>query len=378
MVRKKICQFSIVHAQTDSRVFARECKSLAKDFDVTLIAVGEKEGLLDGVNMIPLPRFSNPILRMLVGGPLIYQKALQQDAGVYHFHDPELIPYGILLSFTGARVFYDMHENTMGDIAYRGWIPKWMRNAIAKIYKNILSYGNLHFHTIAVVEKDEMAYNSGLRPGHFTKVLNYAPLHELIPFRIENRWEQTEARLIYAGLLEDHYYHFSKILEAIYLLQKEGIIVQLDVAGKLDQNQFESYTRLDYWDKIKSNLVFHGYIPQQQFFELSRKARIGLCLKNQPDKLTYSHERKLFEYIGLGLPSLFCDNAIYRALNEELEIGISCSLDDPRSISEGIKGLLADKSGYERFVSNCLNQAHQKFNWESQYEKLKSLMLMGN
>lgn len=377
-MKKKICQFSIVHSQNDSRVFSRECKSLSKDFDVTLIAVGDHTGNKDGVQLIPLPKFSNPIFRILFGGPLAYLKALKQDANVYHFHDPELIPYGILLSFTGARIVYDMHENTIGDIDFRQWIPNGLKSIVAKTYKTLLNYGNLFFHTVAVVEKEEMAIESGLRPGRFTRIMNYASLTELRPYRIPNRIEQTSHRLIYAGLLEDHYYHFSKILEAIFLLKQREIVVNIDVAGNLENTVLKDYKRLNFWTEIESQIQFHGYIPQSSFFELSRNARLGLCLKNQPDKLTYSHERKLFEYMALGLPSIFCENKIYRQINEENPIGLNCNLDEPTSISEAIESLLLNSNLYQNCIDNCLEQTEKKFNWESQYLILKNLMQVSN
>ena len=39
--RPKVCHFSSVHHVWDTRVFYRECVSLAKEFDVTLIAIGK-------------------------------------------------------------------------------------------------------------------------------------------------------------------------------------------------------------------------------------------------------------------------------------------------------------------------------------------------
>jgi len=42
----KVCHFSSVHKIDDTRVFYRECVSLAQDFDVTFIGIGDFTGTI--------------------------------------------------------------------------------------------------------------------------------------------------------------------------------------------------------------------------------------------------------------------------------------------------------------------------------------------
>ena len=42
--------------------------------------------------------------------------ALKTNSKIYHFHDPELIPYAILLRLFGKKVIYDVHEDLPEDI----------------------------------------------------------------------------------------------------------------------------------------------------------------------------------------------------------------------------------------------------------------------
>ena len=48
---------------------------------------------------------------MLFTAKDIYKKALEIDADIYHFHDPELLPYGLKLKKKGKSVIFDSHEN---------------------------------------------------------------------------------------------------------------------------------------------------------------------------------------------------------------------------------------------------------------------------
>lgn len=59
-----------------------------------------------GVGEIPTSRLQ----RMRTAAKAVYEKARALDADLYHFHDPELLPYGLKLKKQGKKVIYDSHE----------------------------------------------------------------------------------------------------------------------------------------------------------------------------------------------------------------------------------------------------------------------------
>lgn len=59
------------------------------------------------VNLKPLPLWKSRWDRMTQGQFVVYQKAREENAGVYHFHYAELIPAALLLWRAGKRVIYD-------------------------------------------------------------------------------------------------------------------------------------------------------------------------------------------------------------------------------------------------------------------------------
>ena len=51
--------------------------------------------------------------RMLLTTKRIYKKSLEQDADIYHLHDPELLPYALKLKRKSKCVIFDSHENIL-------------------------------------------------------------------------------------------------------------------------------------------------------------------------------------------------------------------------------------------------------------------------
>jgi hypothetical protein len=134
-MKNKVCILTSVHPPFDVRIFHKEAKSLVKaGYDVTLIAQHDKEEIVDGVKIINLQKPRNRIERMTKTIWSAYRKAVQVDADIYHFHDPELIPVGLLLKKIGKSVIYDVHEEYFESIKLKEWLPSLLRYFIADVF----------------------------------------------------------------------------------------------------------------------------------------------------------------------------------------------------------------------------------------------------
>ena len=115
--KNKVCILTSVHPPFDIRIFHKEAKSLARaGYDITLIAQHDKEEIVEGIRIVSLPKPKNRIDRMTRTVWSAYRKAIKIDADIYHFHDSELIPIGLLLKLRGKRVIYDVHEDFPASI----------------------------------------------------------------------------------------------------------------------------------------------------------------------------------------------------------------------------------------------------------------------
>ena len=137
----KICHMTSAHRSDDVRIFVKECSSLATaGHEVWLVARGDSREE-NGVHVIGLgeaPKGRRE--RMTAFVRQVYEKALSLDCDVYHFHDPELLPYGLKLRRAGKSVIFDSHEDVPGQILDKTWIPAPLRRLVSRTYQALETY----------------------------------------------------------------------------------------------------------------------------------------------------------------------------------------------------------------------------------------------
>lgn len=369
----RVCHFSTVHHVEDSRVFHRECVSLAKHFEVTLIAIGKHSGYVNGVKVIAIEKPKSFLKRFTLTAFRVFKEAVYADAQVYHIHDAEMIPYGIVLSLSGKKVIYDIHENTYRDILLKTYLPLWYRKLASMAYKGLLKVSSNFLHFVVVAWRKEYLKDFFVDPNTCHLVQNFADPNQLRSYRVNNRSNLSGNHIFYLGMIRDLYYDIDPLFEAMYLLKQKGIEVHLHLAGYYGIGAKQSHDHLAFFPEIASQVTFYGKLEMQKAYEISKKCKVGICLKNQPDEALVSHERKLFEYISVGLPSIFCHSHIYRELNELGPIGVSVDLKSSQEIAEALMSILRHSHKLDEISENCLRLSDSKINWQFEFEKMLAI-----
>lgn len=366
----KVCHFSSVHTTTDTRVFARECVSLAKHFHVTLIAIGNNSGIHQGVNIIAIPKPKSRVIRLLFTTLQVFFKALKVNAAIYHIHDAEMIPFALIFRLLGKKVIYDVHENTYHDIRIKTWIPAPLKFILGNGYRLLEWLTAKTMHTILVIAKPVFAKQ--FITNQYTIIQNFADAVFLKQYRVKSRMALEENSLFYIGTLYDTYYNIDKIIEATYLLKKQGLVVQCKIAGYYGDMLASRAQKLPYFADVQAQLEFTGYISQERGYVLSQQCKVGLCLKDQPEDILVSHERKFFEYMAIGLPILCCDSAIYKEIVNDQQLGICADLQDAQAIAEALKKLFT-QSDLDAMQQNNVLASENRYNWEREETRLIQL-----
>ncbi|MCE2788171.1 MAG: glycosyltransferase [Bacteroidota bacterium] len=365
MKKLHICHISSVHTTTDTRVFYRECLSLAKHFKVTLIAIGNQNANKEGVECIALPKPSNRVKRLLLTTLHVYQAAKKIQADVYHFHDPELIPYALLLKWQGKKVVYDLHENVTESLKAKSWLPlKWLFIQMYLLFDKLAA---ANFELILAEDAYVAVYQKRYPHKNTTIVRNFAPTELLLAYRKSKR-DDLPFNIFYMGSI-DQLYCIEPMLHAILLLKQKGYSPLLKLVGWVSPKVQGYIKSLPYYTQIEPNLEFLGYQDIKQGYALSIDCSIGFSFVSDNINVKESLPRKMFEYMQIGLPVISSGYKTYQNMVETHQTGLCVKESNAASIADATEQLWNNKEMLNRFAENSINAANASYNWE--YESVK-------
>ena len=225
------CIITTVHPPFDNRIFHKEAKSLVKaGYRVTLIAQHHRQETVNGIEILPLPKSYNRAARMLRTF-IALKLSLEQKADVYHFHDPELIPVGLILKLLGKKVIYDVHEDYPAQIITKHWIPIILRKPLS-ILMDILEKISAKIFDGIVVAND---YHKERFPINKRIVISNLPSLEYFKEIMKPRKVFSEPPVaIYTGSLSRKR-GIKQVVEAFSLLKG----VELWLVGGFDEQSFQ-------------------------------------------------------------------------------------------------------------------------------------------
>lgn len=357
--KTSICHLSSVHYALDTRIFYKMCSGLAEEYNVSLIAKHPRKETLNKVNIIPFYVFKNRNNRVVFSWLLMFFKAVKIKARIYHIHDPELMPCGLLLKIFGKKVIYDVHENIAEDIFDKPWIKHqkmayWgfnlIENLAAKNFKIILA---------------EKSYEKRYKKlnANFTTIQNFCDIDFFIPY--QKKETNDSFNLFYIGILLENR-SILDIIESVYQLKQKGYNPNFHIVGELYSDLKNKITNLSYFKEIKSNIHFYGRLPLDEGYKLSSKMDIGLCIIWPMKNSIESYPTKIFEYMAVGLPILTSNFELYKSVVETENCGLCVTPKSTDLITEKLIELYENKNMREKMRKNGILAVKNKYNWESQ------------
>lgn len=348
-----------VHPLNDNRVFHKECKSLVgAGHDVTLLITHDRNETIDGVNIVGLKKRGNRLLRMLLGTFQALCLALKNKADVYHFHDPELIPAGIVLKVLGRKVIYDVHENTTRQMLNKNWLGGMFKRRVASLLVGFAEKISKLFFDVIIVARPDIAEHWNCRKVRV--VLNAAVLGTIDGAPVTET-AKSKPVVIYAGGLTD----IRGIKHLIEAMEIVGDRAELWLVGGWQQESFETECRnLAGWRHVK----YLGYMSVQDVFSHMKKCDVAVVtFLPAPNHLTTLPNKPL-EYMACHLPVIMSDFDYWR------EIFSDCALfvdpDSAEQIAESINRLLDDPELAGRLSADGRKLVEEKYSWEAESQKL--------
>jgi len=368
MSKAKVCIITTVHPPFDTRIFHKQAKTLVEaGYDVTLIAQHDKSETVEGIDIIPLPELRNRFTRIFGLSWHAFCIARKQNADIYHFPDPELIPVGALLKLvTRARAIYDVHEDVSKQIQRKGWVPGPLRKPLARIYSFAETVASRIFDGV-VVATESIAENFDWNEA---VVAHNYPRLEMLPNFPEDRDEQDEetTTLIYVGGITKN----RGIKEAISALSSldENKPVRFNLIGKFQNSSFkEDIQALSEYEYVR----FFGWLDPPQVYENFKKADIGIVSLHHLPRYQVALPVKMFEYMASSLPVIASDFSLWRDIVEGNDCGIMVDPESPEEIAEALEYLIDNPQQAKEMGENGRKAVEEKYSWDSEGEKLLAL-----
>jgi glycosyltransferase involved in cell wall biosynthesis len=363
-VSVKVAHLSSVHPAVDTRIGVKECRTLSQaGYDVVFICQHSGEDVVNGVRIVPVPVRRGRVSRFLFAGWNVFRAALRERAHVYHLHDPELLPIGLLLRMTGAKVIYDVHEDLPRQMLAKPWILRPLRRPLGFVAAKIES---LFARAMSGIVTATPQIARRFPADRTVSVRNFAMLDELM-LEAATPYQSREAVFAYVGAITETRGVF-EMLAAIALVPSQHR-AKLGLAGLLSRDTLgDELRRTEGWERTK----YHGWQMRPQVARHLDAARAGLLLLHPTDAYLQSYPLKAFEYMGAGLPMIVSDFPFWRELFGDFGCAIFVDPRDARAIAQAMAWVLEHPGEAERMGAKGRAAALASFNWQSEAVKLLS------
>jgi len=358
---------STVHHPHDTRILYRECGSLVKnDYQVSLLVCSDESVDIGGINVIRFPMPKSRRERMTSTAYKFIQKAIQLDADIYHFHDPELAPWMLLLRLRGKKVIFDVHENIMGSISDRSWIPKPLRPIVLTAMKICLPI---------IMNQFEVVFAERSYPSAYPWVKNYTiicnfPNIEFFPKKtIENNFQKFS--IVYVGSITESR-GIVDILDALLILKNRRIEVDFYLIGKANLAKDQDIKGL-IDERNLSNVHVLGYIPQPEALEIVSRCHLGLAVLHPVKNYLLSYPTKIFEYMGCNLAFLTSDFPLYQEIIDKWQCGYTVQPESHVKLADAIEFCYANISILLEIGARGRKAVESEYNWSHEERNLLGL-----
>ncbi|WP_125152723.1 glycosyltransferase family 4 protein [Clostridium rectalis] len=354
-MKNKICHISTAHPTYDTRIYHKECRTIAKNgYDIYLLIANDKDEISDGVKIAHLPKENGRFYRFFKKRKIAFKRAVEINADIYHFHDPELIPVGLKLKKLGKKVIYDVHEDVPKQILTKEWLKNdFVRKLVSNMFNRYEKKSSKKFDKIVCVS-EEIAKN--FNTNKTVIVRNFPIISDIDSIKAVDV-EKEKPIVIYAGGLTK-IRGIKEIIDALEFLKGE---VQLWLLGKWENKYYEEECmKSKGWEYVK----YFGLIPQKQAYSYMKQSDIGIVNFWPVENHVTALPNKPFEYMACELPMIMSNFEYWNSVFKGCFLGTDPK--NPEDIAKTIEKLLKDKELMKELGQNGRKFVLEKYSWESE------------
>lgn len=360
----RVVHLTSAHPRDDIRIFLKQCRSLAAaGYDVSLVvADGQGDDERDGVAILDVGKSGGRVGRMLGATRRVLKRALALDADIYHLHDPELMPAGLMLKRRGACVVFDAHEDLPRQLLSKPYLGRYLRGPIAALAGGFERFAALRFNAVVAATptiRDKFR-DFGVQ---VVDVCNFPMLGELeaaLPWRSKSR------EVCYVGGITA----IRGIREMIAAMGLSASNSRLNLAGTFFEPDIKAEVcRMPGWAKVNEL----GFLGRGKVREVLERSMAGIVTLPPTPAFLDALPIKMFEYMSSGLPVIASHFPLWREIVKGNDCGICVDPLDPAAIAAAIDRLVENPDLARRMGENGQRAVRERYNWGSEEKKLLAL-----
>ncbi|MCE8024795.1 MULTISPECIES: glycosyltransferase family 4 protein [Halomonadaceae] len=362
----KVVHLTSAHPRFDTRIFHKQCRSLAAaGYSVTLVvADGEGDEERDGVSIVDVGKLPGRLNRVVKTTQRVLEQARQLDADIYHLHDPELMPVGRRLKRQGKCVVYDAHEDLPRQMLAKHYLNKFTRHVLSRGVETYQRRVCRHFDAVVAATPYIRDRFEEFHP-QVVDVNNFPMQGELDgapDARLTSAVGEAPAVCYVGGIAE-----VRGIRELVRAMERVEQECRLQLAGDFKQLSLEQEV-MTYagWARVEA----HGYLDRAGVRRVMAGSIAGLVTLHPIINYLDALPVKMFEYMSAGLPVIASDFPLWREIVEGSDCGICVDPLDPEAIAEAIDFIVTHPERAREMGRNGQRAVAERYNWQQEERKL--------
>jgi len=303
---------------------------------------------------------------MLFTDWVVLYKALKINAEIYHYHDPDFLPFGFILKWVfRKKTVFDAHESVAKQIMDKEYIPKFARKMVSITYKIL--------ERIFTIGQSVIVANAKSVQEYWKKVYlvqNYPKLDEALMASVSEDRQRADIPLfVFVGVLSEGR-GADACIELAGKLAERGHDFRMKFIGRSHEGCVERLTSRVNELKIQDKVTFMGVLEWSRAMKEIAEGTIGLCLLMPLPNNLILLSTKIIEYMMLGIPVLASNFDTWKPYVEGERIGMMADPTNVDEIADVCEKMLSDKEELVAMGKRGMEAVRTKYNWDSEFKVL--------